>query len=111
VTDDGTLARVRRLLAGRDDVVEKRMVGGLSFSVGNRMFCGVTGRGLVIRVGADAVAAATTEPHVTRMTLGGKPLAAFVLVEPPGYADDAALMAWLTRGLGFVDGAGAAARQ
>jgi hypothetical protein len=102
MTDDETLARVRRMLARRDDVVEKRMVGGLSFSVGDRMFCGVTGRGLLIRVGADAVAAATAEPHVTRMTLGGKPLAAFVLVEPAGYADDAALEAWLVRGLAFV---------
>jgi TfoX/Sxy family transcriptional regulator of competence genes len=102
MTDDETLARVRRMLARRDDVVEKRMVGGLSFSVGDRMFCGVTGRGLLVRVGADAVAAATAEPHVTRMTLGGKPLAAFVLVEPAGYADDAALEAWLARGLAFV---------
>jgi TfoX/Sxy family transcriptional regulator of competence genes len=102
MTDDETLARVRRMLARRDDVVEKRMVGGLSFSVGDRMFCGVTGRGLLIRVGADAVAAATAEPHVKRMTLGGKPLAAFVLVEPAGYADDAALEAWLARGLAFV---------
>ena len=58
----------------------------------------------MIRVGADAVPAATAEPHVTRMTLGGKALAAFVLVEPAGYADDVALEAWLARGLAFVAG-------
>ena len=32
MVDEHTLARVRRLLAGRDGVVEKRMVGGLSFT-------------------------------------------------------------------------------
>lgn len=102
MTDEATLARVRHLLAQHDGVVEKRMVGGLSFNLGDQMFCGVTGRGLVVRVGADAVAAATAERHVTRMLLGGKALAAFVLVEPAGYADDAALEAWLARGLTFV---------
>lgn len=29
--------RVRRTLTGRADIAEKRMVGGLSFSVGGRM--------------------------------------------------------------------------
>jgi TfoX/Sxy family transcriptional regulator of competence genes len=102
MVDEQTLARVRRLLAGRDGVVEKRMVGGLSFSLGGQMFCGVTSGGLMVRVGADAVPAALAEPHVSRMELGGRPLAAFVLVAPDGYADDAALAAWVERGLAFV---------
>ena len=100
--DEETLARVRALLARRDGVVEKRMVGGRSFSVGGRMFCGVTATGLAVRVGADAVEDAVREPHVTWMRLGGRPLAAFVLVEPAGYPDDAALESWLARGLSFV---------
>jgi hypothetical protein len=111
MTDEATLARVRRLLARQEGVVEKRMVGGLSFNLGDLMFCGVTGRGLVVRVGADAVPGATAEPHVTRMTLGGRALAAFVLVEPPGYTDDDALEAWLARGLAFVSGPAGSARQ
>jgi hypothetical protein len=41
--DPGTAARVRRSLAGRDDVLEKKMVGGLSFLVNGNMCCGVTG--------------------------------------------------------------------
>jgi hypothetical protein len=57
VAADHELAeRVRRQLAGRDDVVEKRMVGGLSWSAGGRMFCGVTGAALMVRVGAGDVA-------------------------------------------------------
>jgi hypothetical protein len=34
--DERLAARVRALLAGRDDVVEKRMFGGLCFMVGGR---------------------------------------------------------------------------
>jgi hypothetical protein len=100
--DPETVERVRRLLASRDDVVEKRMVGGLSWSVRDRMCCGVTVTGLMVRLGRDGVAAALSEPHVRPMTLGGKPLAAFVLVEPAGYAADADLVRWLDRALEFL---------
>jgi len=41
--DPEAAARVRRLLSGRDDVVERAMVGGLSFLVNGNMCCGVTG--------------------------------------------------------------------
>ena len=99
--------RVRRLLAGRDDVEEKRMVGGgLSFLVAGRMCCGVTRDALMVRVGADAGPAALAEPHVTTMTLGGRQLDGYVLVAPEGHADDAALAAWVSRGLAFVSGGG-----
>ncbi|MBB3082255.1 TfoX/Sxy family protein [Geodermatophilus sabuli] len=101
--DHLTADRVRRLLGPRGDVVEKRMVGGgLSFSVDGRMCCGVTGTGLLIRVGPDAVAGALEEPHVEPMELGGRRMAAFVLVGPAGYATDAELDGWLRRALDFL---------
>src|SRR4051794_29484142 len=100
---DGTTAdRIRRLLGGRSDVEEKRMVGGLSFLVGGHMCCGVSGGELMVRLPPDAVAAAVEEPHVRRMTLGAKTVKAFVLVTPAGYPDDAALAAWLDRALDAV---------
>ncbi len=104
--DPGTAERIRRHLAERDDVVEKRMVGGLSFMVDGRMCCGVTSSGLMVRLGIDAAARALDEPHVRPMVLGGKPVAAFVVVDPEGFADDAALAAWLDRGLAFLDADG-----
>ena len=102
--DAATAERVRRLLAPHD-AVEKRMVGGgLSFSVGGRMVCGVTATALAVRVGADAVPAVLTEPHVRPMVLGGRQVQAFVLVDPAGYADDADLARWLQRGLAVAAG-------
>ncbi len=100
--DPVTAERIRRALADRDDVVEKRMVGGLSFMVDGRMCCGATSGGLMVRLGADGAARALDEPHVRPLVLGGRPVAAFVVVGPEGYADDSALAAWLGRALAFL---------
>ena len=111
-SDPVTAGRIRRYLADRDDVVEKRvgekrvvekrMVGGLSFMVDGRMCCGVTSSGLMVRLGSDGALRALDEPHVRPMVFAGKPGAAFVVIDPEGYADDAALAAWLGRALAFL---------
>jgi TfoX/Sxy family transcriptional regulator of competence genes len=102
--DREAAARVRRLLSGRDDVVEKKMVGGLSFLVNGHMCCGITGTALMIRVGADGRQQALLDPHVRPMLLGGRVLSGFICVEPAGYAADDALAGWVRRGLDFVSG-------
>jgi TfoX N-terminal domain len=100
--DAETAARVRAVLSGRADVVEKRMVGGLSFMVDGNMCCGATATGLMVRVGPDGLERALAEPHVRSMEIGGRALRGFVLVEPEGYRTDAALTTWIERGLDFV---------
>jgi TfoX/Sxy family transcriptional regulator of competence genes len=101
--DEKTAERVRRLLAGRRDVTERKMMGGLSFMVGGTMACSVSGRGgLLIRVGPAAMDAALKEPHVGRMKMGTRTMTGFVRVEPDGYRSDAALKKWVQRGLDFV---------
>jgi TfoX/Sxy family transcriptional regulator of competence genes len=95
---------VRILLSSQPNVVEKKMVGGLSFLVNGNMCCGVTGTALMIRVGRESRDQALREPHVRPMVLGGRPLSAFVCIDPPGYAADDALADWVQRGLDFVAG-------
>jgi TfoX/Sxy family transcriptional regulator of competence genes len=102
--DPEATARVRRLLAGRDDVVEKKMVGGLSFLVNGNMCCGITGLALMIRVGAESREQALREPHVRPMLLGGRVLSGFICIEPAGFAADEALASWVQRGLDFACG-------
>ncbi|MGY1745902.1 TfoX/Sxy family protein [Blastococcus sp. SYSU D00695] len=96
--DGETLDRVRRLLAGRADVEEKRMVGGRSFGTDGRLACGVNAGGLVVRVGRDGAAAALAEPHVRPLEMGGRTADGFVVVAPAGYPDDAALLRWVEVG-------------
>ena len=100
--DEATAARVRELLAERDDVVENQVVGGgRGFMVGDHLCVIVGDVGLTVRVGAEGKAAALAEPHVRPHTIGARETAAFVVVEPPGYAGDL-LAGWLGRALGFV---------
>jgi TfoX/Sxy family transcriptional regulator of competence genes len=100
--DPEAAERVRQVLSSRDGVVEKRMVGGLSFLVNGNMCCGITDRALMIRVGAKGREQALREPHVRAMQLGGRTLSGFICVEPEGFAADDALASWVQRGLDFV---------
>lgn len=100
--DEKLAARIRRIL-DRDDVEEKRMMGGLTFMVGGHMCCGVTGSDLMLRLGEEGAAAALAEPHVRPMDFTGKPLKAFVFVHADGTIADGALRGWIRRALRFVD--------
>ena len=100
--DKAAADRVRRIVSGRPGVAEKRMVGGLSFTVGGSMCCGITGNDLMIRVGAERRDAVLELPHVHPMKIGGRALAGFVCVEPAGYQTDAALVQWIERSIDFT---------
>jgi TfoX N-terminal domain len=100
--DEKTAARVRRILSRRRDVVEKKMVGGLSFMVNGRMCCGLTSIAFMVRVGPDAVERALALPHARPMEFAGRRLSGFVYVDPAGYRTDAALAKWVQRGIAFV---------
>ena len=102
--DPEVAGRVRRLLSGRDDVAEKKMVGGLSFLVNGNMCCGVTGTALMVRVGARDREQALGEPHVRPMEFAGRALSGFVCVDPAGFAADDELARWVQRGLDFASG-------
>ena len=52
---DGQIAsRVRRVLAGRREIEEKAMSGGLAFMVPGHMCCGVVQAKLMVRVDPEA---------------------------------------------------------
>ena len=102
--DPAAAERVRQLLSGRSNVVEKKMVGGLSFLVNGNMCCGITGTELMVRVGAESREQALREPYVRPMLFAGRALSGFICIEPEGYAADEALASWVQRGLDFVSG-------
>ena len=100
--DNATAERVRRILAGRPGVAEKRMVGGLSFNVNGVMCCGVTGTALMVRVGHEARDQALAERHVRPIEFAGRPLAGFICVDPEGFRTESALSRWVGRGVDFA---------
>jgi hypothetical protein len=103
--DERTAERVRKVLSGRRDVVEKKLMGGLCFMVKGGMCCSVSGRGgLLVRVGAEVYEQMLSEPHVQPMEMGGRTMMGFVRVAPEGYRTDAALRKWVERGVSGVAG-------
>jgi TfoX/Sxy family transcriptional regulator of competence genes len=100
--DEGLTERIRRALASRDDVVEKKMFGGIAFMVGDRMTVGVINDDLMVRVGPEANDEALAEPHARPMDFSGRVSKGFIYVAPAGIADDAALEAWIDRGVRFA---------
>lgn len=98
-----TIERVRELLSGHEVRETSLVGGGLGFMVDGNLCCGVSERGLTVRVGKDARDAALAEPHVGPLMVGKRRPSAFVVVEPAGYEyDDEALQTWVGRGLAFV---------
>ncbi|WFU73609.1 TfoX/Sxy family protein [Bradyrhizobium sp. CB2312] len=100
--DEGTAARVRKLLARQRHVAEK-MMGGLCFMVDNVMCCTISGRGgMLFRVGPEAHARMLKEPHTSPMEMRGRIMTGFVRVSDEGTRTDAGLKIWVKRALDFV---------
>lgn len=99
--DEGLAQRIRDVLAGRPDFIEKKMFGGLAFMVNGHMCVGVNDDKLMARVGADRYAEAMKSPHAREMDFTGKGLKGFVYVEAAGIEEDIDLQMWVDLALGF----------
>ncbi len=100
---DETLAsRVRRVLADRTDVTEKKMFGGLSFLVAGNMCCGIVGDELTARVRPQAYRAALARPHAREMDFTGRALTGYVYIGSAGLTSGSSLRAWVRRAVDFA---------
>jgi len=99
--DEGLAQRLRETLAGQD-IVEKKMFGGLAFMLQGNMSCGVSKNTLMLRVGPATYDSALSQPHARPMDFTGKPLKGFVYVDPPGFAEDEDLAAWVKLSTDFA---------
>ena len=100
--DEKLANRVRKLLARRQGVAEKKMFGGLCFLHKGNMIGGVLKEDLVLRVGPERYEAALTRPHVRPMDFTGRPLKGFVFVSPGGYRTEKSLSNWMTEAIEYV---------
>jgi hypothetical protein len=101
---DETLAeRVRAALAGRDDVVEKRMFGGVAFMVRGHMSCGIVASTLMVRLAPVDADALVNERHVRPMDFTGRPMRGFLYIDPDGIKTAAMLQRWIERATTYVE--------
>jgi hypothetical protein len=100
--DENLAARIRQALGRKKSVAEKRMFGGLGFLLNGNMLVGVWKNSMIVRLGPDVCVAALQEPHTGAFDITGKAMKGWVMVEPAGVADDAAVRAWVRRAAEFV---------
>jgi TfoX/Sxy family transcriptional regulator of competence genes len=97
--DERLAGRIRQAISKRPGAEEKKMFGGLAFLDRGRMFCGILGDDLVVRVGAEAHEELVTKPHVRPMDFTGRSMKGYVYVGPGGYRTKQTLDRWIEAGL------------
>jgi hypothetical protein len=101
-SDEQLVARVRASLVQERQIVEKAMFGRRMFMYSGNLAVGVAGDELMVRVGAEHVRSAITDPHARRCVMSGRPMADWVLVAGDGVREDGPLDAWVARGVAFA---------
>lgn len=100
--DAGLVERVREVLGEHEELIERKMFGGVAFMVRGNMACGVLEDGLIVRVGRERYENAVMAPHTKPLDITGRPMTGWVIVEPSGHTSDEDLVGWVREGLDFA---------
>lgn len=93
--------RLRKALAGRRGIGEKKMFGGACFLLRGNMLCGTGKTDFMFRVGKDQDAAALARPGARSMDFTGRAMRGFVWVDP-AECDAPALQDWIAMAETYV---------
>src|SRR5262245_17214963 len=100
--DETLAARIRKALARKKGITEKKMFGGIGFLLNGNMLVGVWKESLIVRLDPDDYDDALKEPFVKVFDITGRPMKGWVLVESGGIQDDQQLKDWIGRAVVFV---------
>lgn len=94
--DEFLADRIRTILREKQVLVdEKKMMGGLSFMVDNKMCVGIVQDNLMARIDPDIYDYALTKKGCKEMDFTGRTMKGFVFVEPEGIDMDKDLEYWI----------------
>ncbi len=98
-------ARIRPLLAGRDDVVEKPMFGGIAFLINGNMSVSASGNGgLMLRCRPGATDELVGEDGVERLVMRGRAMDGWLRVDLRQIEEPEALERWVGIGVDYASG-------
>lgn len=100
--DEGLAQRIREVLDGQSDLIEKKMFGGIAFLVQGNMCAGVHKDDLIVRLDPADYPSAIVKAHARPFNLTGRPMKGWLLVTSEGCESDDDLEAWICQGLDFV---------
>lgn len=93
--NEALAARLRKALAGRRGITEKKMFGGVCFLLKGNMLCGMGEDKFMFRVGRDQDAAALKRPGAKPMDFTGRAMRGLVWVDP-AKCDARRLKGWIS---------------
>jgi TfoX/Sxy family transcriptional regulator of competence genes len=100
---DETLAeRIRKALARKKGVIEKKMFGGVGFLLNGNMCVGVWKESLIVRLDPEEFEDALKEAHVSEFNITGRSMRGWALVAPDGVESNDEFSGWIQRALKFV---------
>jgi TfoX/Sxy family transcriptional regulator of competence genes len=99
--NEALAARMRKALAARRSIVEKKMFGGVCFLHRGNMLCGMGEDKFMFRVGKEQDAAALKRPGAKPMDITGRVMKGLVWVEP-ARCDARALKRWIAMADAYV---------
>lgn len=100
--DEQLVARVREVLERTRGTAERRMFGGVCFTLNGNMACGVVSTDLMIRIGPDKYDDALKRRHVREMDFTGRAMKGYVFVSALGTKSDPALKSWIEACIAYV---------
>jgi len=100
--DEGLAQRIRESLGNAPSIGEKKMFGGLCFTLNGHMMVGIVKESLMARVGEAAAFEALSRPGARPMDFTGKPMKGYLFVDPVGITEDHDLEAWIALAKNFV---------
>lgn len=99
--DDQLVDRIRVILKN-ENLIEKKMFGGIGYLINGNMACGVHGNNLIVRVGKDQYTNLLNRPSAKPFDLTGKAMSGWLEIIPSGTRDEKELAEWIRLGVEFA---------
>ena len=93
--------RIRSQLQGVP-FVEKKMFGGVGYTIHGNMACGVNKDDLIVRVDPEKHSAYLKKPNTRPFDMTGRPMKGWLVIEADGYKTDRQLSTWIKEGVDFA---------
>ncbi|TMH83554.1 MAG: TfoX/Sxy family protein [Betaproteobacteria bacterium] len=100
--DEKLGGRVRKALAGRKGIAEKKMFGGVAFLLNGNVCCGVHADEMIVRLNPEETDQALAKPHTRIFDMTGRPMKGWILVKSAGVASEDALAKWVSMGVSYA---------
>ncbi|MGB5287742.1 MAG: TfoX/Sxy family protein [Ignavibacteriaceae bacterium] len=93
--------RIRQILTPKRKVEEKKMMGGLTFMVNDKMCVGILEDNLMARIDPDIYETVLKKKGCREMDFTGRPMKGFVFIDPDGTKKKKDLDYWLRLALEY----------